>query len=618
MKKNIFKFFFLLIGCFCVSSTVFAQTQKIKFEDNCGAADLHEHKMKTDAEYAKKHNKMEDRIYERTINHYNSPLKSSDNTQYTIPVVFHLVHSSSSTLGNGANMSTTQVEAGLQYLNDAFANTNGSQTATGVDINIDFCLAVTDPDGNSTTGIEYIEDNTWAELCKNTEGDAMKADSYWDTNNYMNVWVVEIVTSEKEDDDGNIVCTNGLAGFATLPGAHGNTTDGIVIEYDKLLPPNIPENEARSTFPHEVGHYLNLYHTYNLVFNAATDEYEPACNNTDCMTQGDLVCDTPPTLKTDCDDTGSSCSTDTDDTSSNNPFYEDEDDLTDNYLSKNKYGCRFNFTDGQRTRMRIALEDYRSSLLESEVCCITPTSGFTYNPGNDPLISFNDNYSDNGDSYLWDFGDGTTSTDFEPNHVYEFNGTYNICLTVTNASCGFEESSCRYNLTITNAEDPCSPSLSLSGNLNSSELYSASNYIETSENIQGNVNVIYKSNTITLTDGFFASSASNICVQEGGCNASGAKSIAEPTDILTNNIRNYPDPFETSTIIEYELIEAATVSIVVYDATGKPIEQLLDNTRQSVGTHQVTFDAQSLPDGMYFYAIQAGDYFEMKKMMLLR
>lgn len=62
-----------------------------------------------------------------------------------------------------------------------------------------------------------------------------------------------------------------------------------------------------------------------------------------------------------------------------------------------------------------------------------PTAGFNFN-GNSGVISFN-NTSQNGTSYAWDFGDGTSSTDENPVHTYEASGTYTVSLTVTNA-CG--------------------------------------------------------------------------------------------------------------------------------------------------------------------------------------
>ena len=85
---------------------------------------------------------------------------------------------------------------------------------------------------------------------------------------------------------------------------------------------------------------------------------------------------------------------------------------------------------------------------------------------------------------------------------------------------------------------------------------------------------------------------------------------------------NYPNPFNNSTIIEYNLTKPANVSIVIYDLLGRQIKRLFDGN-QSVGSHQVVWDGDDIRDapvssGVYFYRIEVNGFTKSKKMLLLK
>ena len=81
--------------------------------------------------------------------------------------------------------------------------------------------------------------------------------------------------------------------------------------------------------------------------------------------------------------------------------------------------------------------------------------------------------------------------------------------------------------------------------------------------------------------------------------------------------QNYPNPFNSSTVITFSLSEARPVTVTVYDLLGREIRTVLDDYRQA-GIYHVTFDASSLPSGIYFYRLQAGESIETRRMVLLK
>jgi|GEM_PF-6704829 len=81
--------------------------------------------------------------------------------------------------------------------------------------------------------------------------------------------------------------------------------------------------------------------------------------------------------------------------------------------------------------------------------------------------------------------------------------------------------------------------------------------------------------------------------------------------------QNYPNPFNPSTVIHYSLPHAEQVKLSVYNTLGQQILVLVE-TRQSSGSHSITFKASHLSSGVYFYRLQAGDVVLMKKMILLK
>jgi len=96
--------------------------------------------------------------------------------------------------------------------------------------------------------------------------------------------------------------------------------------------------------------------------------------------------------------------------------------------------------------------------------------------------------------------------------------------------------------------------------------------------------------------------------------------VRESNEILpekTELYQNYPNPFNPSTRIGYQLPASDFVTLKVYDVLGKEVKTLV-NERQNAGNHSVQFNAANLPNGVYFYRLQAGNYSAIRKILLLK
>ena len=81
--------------------------------------------------------------------------------------------------------------------------------------------------------------------------------------------------------------------------------------------------------------------------------------------------------------------------------------------------------------------------------------------------------------------------------------------------------------------------------------------------------------------------------------------------------QNFPNPFNPTTSITYNVPESGQVTLSVFNTLGQQVA-LLANGIVTAGSHTVTFNAKSLPSGAYFYKLQQGNSVQVKKMLLLK
>lgn len=258
-----------------------------------------------------------------------NPVQRTSTATYVIPIVFHVIHN-----GGPGNISDAQIIDQVNILNKEFPRQQADTSLTpaafkalAAPFSVEFRLATIDPSGNCTNGIDRVYSST--SVCSVDE-DAIKALSYWPSNKYLNIWLVESMHYW-----GSTSCNGG--GYATFPGGPA-TLDGINIRSDLIgsigtAATNGGWGNFRGRYLiHELGHWFNLRHIWG-----------------DSNCGSDFVSDTPP-AETD----NSGCPS-----FPHNPFNScgggGDGEMFTNYMDYTNGTCLNMFTAGQVARMTTAL-----------------------------------------------------------------------------------------------------------------------------------------------------------------------------------------------------------------------------------------------------------------------
>jgi parallel beta-helix repeat protein len=81
--------------------------------------------------------------------------------------------------------------------------------------------------------------------------------------------------------------------------------------------------------------------------------------------------------------------------------------------------------------------------------------------------------------------------------------------------------------------------------------------------------------------------------------------------------QNYPNPFNPTTVIRFDIPQPSNVEVTIFDILGRRVKVLVNEVKHP-GRYEVSFNANNLPSGVYFYRITAGDYLNTKKMLLIK
>ncbi|HSK14185.1 MAG TPA: M43 family zinc metalloprotease, partial [Phnomibacter sp.] len=329
------------------------------------------------------------------------------NDTVVLPVVFHVVAQ------DPFSIPDQELLDGLADLNDAFARRGAWAGSKGVDTKIRFCLARQDPEGGNTTGINRVPSYWGDHVNPAIEDSRLKATAQWDPSRYINIWYVRSINSEAY---ANFSCGRwtraGVAGYATMPPG-GGPIDGIVTSGFGFL------------LAHEMGHYLGLYHTF-----------EGFCNNNNCTTDGDRVCDTPPdgSYRTSpCPSPENSCNTDTLSNYSNGHFTADVPDPIENIMDYGDPSCQNTLTQGQTDRMHGIINTSRKGLLQPK--CEVPCTSNVYAGFKRSLLNIKagdkvdfQNTSVGATSYTWYLDGVQVSTSDNYSYTFDKAGRFKVTL----------------------------------------------------------------------------------------------------------------------------------------------------------------------------------------------
>jgi PKD repeat protein len=414
--KTITKFITLVFALFVSAQFTYAQDHKY-----CGTTEAMQKTFDKNPELYQQFLQNEAQLkvqdQEAFANGYQEQNRSALPPIYVIPVVFHILHEYGT-----ENISDAQIFDAMRVLNEDysktnadFANTVSAFSGIAADCEIQFALAKKDPNGNCTNGIDRIYSS------ETNIGDDGSKLNYWPRNKYLNVWVVKTISS-------------GAAGYAYLPGTTAAANDGIMIIHSYIGSIGTGNLTRSHALTHEVGHWLNLNHTWGTSNNPGL---AANCSGDDGVT------DTPNTIGwTSCNLTGASCGS-----------------SLDNVQNFMEYSyCSTMFTAGQKTRMRNALTTTSGlvgtaqrynlwttanlSATGVSLPAVLCTADFSNNTPNGIVcagdsVTFTDNsWNGTPTSWSWTFPGGTpgTSTLANPTITYNTAGVYNVSLTVTDAS----------------------------------------------------------------------------------------------------------------------------------------------------------------------------------------
>jgi len=360
MKKNT-----LLLGCLMLACSTFAQKNQNHSEIS-HASERHNGiircaSMENDSLLRTKHPEMgtwqmNEAFIQQKIKEYKDqyPNGNPKSAVITIPVVVHVIHNGDA-IGTGENITDAQILSQIDVLNQDFRRLSGTpgfnSHPDGADTEIEFCMAVVDPSGNPTNGINRVNLGT-ASFTMNGVETNVKPVTQWDPTQYCNMWSVRFGGADAGTlGYAQFPNNSGLSGLGANNGAAN--TDGVVGSFSSFGSSDIypagtyaaPYDKGR-TMTHEVGHWLGLRHIWG----------DGGC------TVDDFCADTPTSDAANygCPGGHTSCGT---------------TDMIENYMDYTDDDCMNIFTNDQKTRIQTVMSVCpRRMELASSTACTPPVA----------------------------------------------------------------------------------------------------------------------------------------------------------------------------------------------------------------------------------------------------
>jgi PKD repeat protein len=392
--------------------SVFVEAQQF-----CGTDEMHQQLYQADSGLHQKIVDNHNWLNQFTKNYVQEHYDNRQTVTFTIPVVFHIIH-----LNGPENISDAQIYDQMRIINEDYQKRNADTSAVitafkpiAADCEIAFKLAKIDPDGNCTKGItRHVDGRTL------TGTHNVKEIVHWPPDQYLNIYVCAQAA--------------GLAGHALVPSAADTISqwDGIVIQHAYVGDIGTGDPSRSVVLTHEIGHYLNLYHTWG-GNNVPGYPYLPVAQSDNCNHDDD-VADTPNTIGWQtCNVNHQSCGS------------------LDNVQNFMEYAyCPAMFTNGQKLRMHATLSSpiagrnnlvSASNLLATGVDLPDAMCAVDFRAERSIIcegqsVQFSDQTYHNATAWQWYFEGGTpsSSTDQHPSVTYAVTGDYTVKLWATDGT----------------------------------------------------------------------------------------------------------------------------------------------------------------------------------------
>jgi len=265
-----------------------------------------------------------------------------------------------------------------------------------------------------------------------------------------------------------------------------------------------------------------------------------------------------------------------------------------------------------------------------------PVAAFTGDPvsGCAPLeVVFADASSGDINSWAWDFGDGGSSAEPSPAYTFVSPGTYTVSLTVTGPGGGDTSTMTDYvtvfePVTAAFGQSETAGLAPLSVDFTDQSTGEATFWMwdfgdASTDTVQNPTHVFTSVDTFTVTLVVGNSCSQDTLVMTDAVRVVGVSAVEEVVPVRYRLSQNVPNPFNPMTTIRFELPEATSVRLEVYDISGRLVRSLIGGRAMSAGRQEVVWNGKDdsglqVAAGVYFYHLGAGPFTETRRMTLVK